>query len=85
MRTLRYVIADVFTDTRLAGNQLAVFTDPFPGGAALCAALGVEGSELPIELYDNGASHVFVALGSERQVSALQPTWLRSSRSASRA
>jgi trans-2,3-dihydro-3-hydroxyanthranilate isomerase len=27
MRRLRYVIADVFTDTPLAGNQLAVFTD----------------------------------------------------------
>ena len=27
MRTLRYVVADVFTDTPLAGNQLAVFTD----------------------------------------------------------
>ena len=27
MRTLRYVVADVFTDTALPGNQLAVFTD----------------------------------------------------------
>ncbi len=27
MRTLRYVVADVFTDRPLAGNQLAVFTD----------------------------------------------------------
>src|SRR5919201_1953113 len=27
MRTLRYVVADVFTDRSLAGNQLAVFTD----------------------------------------------------------
>lgn len=27
MRTYRYVVADVFTDTPLAGNQLAVFTD----------------------------------------------------------
>jgi len=25
--TLRYVVADVFTDTPLTGNQLAVFTD----------------------------------------------------------
>jgi trans-2,3-dihydro-3-hydroxyanthranilate isomerase len=25
--TLRYVVADVFTDTPLEGNQLAVFTD----------------------------------------------------------
>ena len=27
MPTLRYVVVDVFTDTPLAGNQLAVFTD----------------------------------------------------------
>lgn len=27
MQTLRYVVADVFTDRPLAGNQLAVFTD----------------------------------------------------------
>ncbi|HKG44078.1 MAG TPA: PhzF family phenazine biosynthesis protein [Gaiellaceae bacterium] len=27
MRTFRYVVADVFTETPLAGNQLAVFTD----------------------------------------------------------
>lgn len=174
MRTLRYVIADVFTDTPLTGNQLAVFTDarglddatmqalaleigfsesvfvlspeaggnvririftphfelpfaghptlgtafvlgaplqlgvitletgrgdvpvvlerdesgrivfgrmeqpvptvdPFPDSAALHRALGVKGSELPVELYDNGATHLFVALGSEEDVSALQP------------
>ena len=27
MPTFRYVVADVFTDTPLQGNQLAVFTD----------------------------------------------------------
>src|SRR5438045_6007969 len=27
MPTLRFVVVDVFTDTPLAGNQLAVFTD----------------------------------------------------------
>ncbi len=174
MGTFRYVVADVFTDTPLAGNQLAVFTDarglddaamqalalevgfsetvfvlppeadghaririftphfelpfaghptlgtafvlgaplqlgvitletgrgnvpivlerddsgriafgrmeqpvptvePFSDEAALFAALGVAGSELPVELYDNGATHLFVALGSEEEVSALQP------------
>ena len=174
MQTFRYVIADVFTDTPLAGNQLAVFTDargldeaamqalaleigfsesvfvfspegggnvririftpyfelPFAGhptlgtafvlGAplqlgvitletgignvpvalerdesgrivfgrmeqpvpavepvsdteALFEALGVERAELPVEVYENGARHVFVALGSEEEVSALRP------------
>jgi trans-2,3-dihydro-3-hydroxyanthranilate isomerase len=39
----------------------------------LLAALGVEGSELPIEVYDNGIKHVYVALGAEEQVAALRP------------
>jgi trans-2,3-dihydro-3-hydroxyanthranilate isomerase len=174
MRTLRYVIADVFTDTPLTGNQLAVFTDarglddammqalalevgysesvfvfsaeaggnaririftpyfelpfaghpvlgtafvlgaplqlgvitletgrgkvpvvlerdesgridfgrmeqpvptvePFADTPALFAALGVEGSDLPVELYDNGPRFLFVALGSEAEVSGLRP------------
>jgi len=174
MRTLRYVIADVFTDTPLAGNQLAVFTDarglddatmqalalevgfsesvfvllperggnaririftpyfelpfaghptlgtafvlgaplqlgvitletgrgdvpvvlerdesgrivfgrmeqpvptvaPFERAPALFRALGVEGSELPVELYDNGATHLFIALASDEAVTALRP------------
>ncbi len=154
--SFRYVVADVFTDCPLEGNQLAVFTDArelpedrlqplarelnlsetvyvYPrerGGHAkigtafvlggplqleeirletgagvipvrleregaritfgwmtqpvptvseyaaadeLLAALGVEGSTLPIEVYDNGLQHVFVALGSEEEVAALEP------------
>jgi trans-2,3-dihydro-3-hydroxyanthranilate isomerase len=174
VRTFRYVIADVFTDVPLAGNQLAVFTDardltgeemqllaretnlsetvfvlppsdpeadvririftpavelPFAGhptlGAAfvlggplskivihletgagvvpvelerdgprivfgrmdqpipnfelvedpapIFAALGVAGSELPVERYDLGPGHVYIALGSPEEVAALQP------------
>jgi trans-2,3-dihydro-3-hydroxyanthranilate isomerase len=173
MPTLRYVVADVFTDTPLEGNQLAVFTDardlddtlmqrlalelkfsetvfvlpaegdghaririftptievPFAGhptlGSAfvlgaplqldeirletgrgvvpvrlerdggrisfgrmtqpiptiepydeekeLLAALGVERSQLPVELYDNGIRHVYVALESEAAVAELRP------------
>ena len=174
MRRFRYVVADVFTDTPLAGNQLAVFTDardldpvtmqalakemsfsetvfvlppqaddadvririftptaelPFAGhptlGSAfvlggplqkivirietgagvvpveleregariifgwmdqpiprwepfgrvddLLAALGVERSGLPVEVYDLGPSHVFVELDSPEQVAALVP------------
>jgi trans-2,3-dihydro-3-hydroxyanthranilate isomerase len=40
---------------------------------ALLAALGVEESRLPIELYDNGLRHVYVTLGSEDEVAALEP------------
>jgi len=41
--------------------------------APLLAALGIERSELPVELYDNGMRHVYVALGSEDEVVALEP------------
>jgi trans-2,3-dihydro-3-hydroxyanthranilate isomerase len=176
--TYRYVVADVFTDTPLTGNQLAVFTDargletermqalahelnysesvfvlpaegeghaririftpaievPFAGHpclgtafvlaaplqldgirletgagivpvalerdgarivfgwmtqpiptveplgeleAELLAALGVERSELPVEVYDNGLRHVYVCLGSEAEVAALRPDLTR--------
>ena len=174
MASFRYVVADVFTDTPLAGNQLAVFTDarelpeeqlqplareinfsettfvyppeagghaririftptaeirfaghptlgtafvlaaplqlgeirletgagivpvtlerddtgriafgrmeqplpsvkPYEEEGALLEALGVERSELPVELYDNGMRNVYVALASEDAVAALKP------------
>ena len=47
--------------------------EPFAQVTELLAALGLERSELPVELYDNGISHVFVALASEEQVAALEP------------
>ena len=174
MPTFRYVVADVFTDRPLAGNQLAVFTDareipddllqplarevnfsetvyvypseeaharlriftptsemPFAGhpvlGTAfvlgaplqlveirletqvgvvpvrleregarivfgwmsqpipsvapfadedeLLRALRVERSELPVELYDLGIRHVYVALPNEEAVAALEPDY----------
>jgi trans-2,3-dihydro-3-hydroxyanthranilate isomerase len=39
----------------------------------LLSAIGVERSELPVELYDNGARQIFVALPSEAAVAALAP------------
>ena len=45
---------------------------PFERADELLGALGVE-SQLPVELYDNGVPHVFVALRSEAEVAALQP------------
>ena len=47
--------------------------EPYPEEAALLAALGVERSELPVELYDNGIQHVYVGLGSEGEVASLRP------------
>jgi trans-2,3-dihydro-3-hydroxyanthranilate isomerase len=173
VRTFRYVVADVFTDRPLAGNQLAVFTDarelgddemqslarelkfsesvfvlppegeghvrmriftptaevpfaghptlgtafvlagplqvqeirletlsgvvpvaleregdrivfgrmqqplptwrPFEDEAKLLEGLGLERAELPVELYDNGMHHVYVAFGSVEEVATLKP------------
>jgi trans-2,3-dihydro-3-hydroxyanthranilate isomerase len=39
----------------------------------LLAALGVERSELPVELYDNGLPNVFVCIASKDDVAALRP------------
>jgi trans-2,3-dihydro-3-hydroxyanthranilate isomerase len=44
-----------------------------PETDALLAALRVEHSELPVEVYDNGPHHAFVALSSEAAVAALRP------------
>jgi len=46
---------------------------PFPDEERLLQALRVERSELPVELYENGARHVYVELGSEDEVSRLSP------------
>jgi trans-2,3-dihydro-3-hydroxyanthranilate isomerase len=42
VRTFRYVVVDVFTDTPLAGNQLAVFTDARELDGELMQALALE-------------------------------------------
>ena len=47
--------------------------ETFPAERELLAAVGVERSELPVELYDNGARHVYVALPSVEAVEALEP------------
>jgi trans-2,3-dihydro-3-hydroxyanthranilate isomerase len=47
--------------------------EPFPETASLLRALGVERAVLPVELYDNGPRHVFVAVSSETEVAALRP------------
>jgi trans-2,3-dihydro-3-hydroxyanthranilate isomerase len=49
---------------------------PFERAEELQEALGVR-SRLPVELYDNGVRHVYVALGSEDAVAALRPDWQR--------
>jgi trans-2,3-dihydro-3-hydroxyanthranilate isomerase len=53
---------------------------PYPDEAELLAGLGVAASELPVELYDNGIQHVYVALSSEDAVAKLTPDLSRLSR-----
>ena len=47
--------------------------EPYGDEAELFDILGVGGSELPVELYDNGVKHVYVALPSEDEVAGLRP------------
>jgi trans-2,3-dihydro-3-hydroxyanthranilate isomerase len=48
--------------------------EPYERAAELLAALGVESSALPVELYRNGGPpHVYVQLASEERVAALRP------------
>jgi trans-2,3-dihydro-3-hydroxyanthranilate isomerase len=46
---------------------------PFAQADALLGALGLERAELPIEAYQNGPLHVYVALASEAAVAAVAP------------
>jgi trans-2,3-dihydro-3-hydroxyanthranilate isomerase len=48
-------------------------SEPVADPEPIFAALGVSGSELPVERYDLGPGHVYVALGSPEEVAALQP------------
>ena len=51
--------------------------EPYEQHADLLEALGVERSELPVEVYDNGIRHIYVTLGSEDAVAALRPDMSR--------
>jgi trans-2,3-dihydro-3-hydroxyanthranilate isomerase len=47
--------------------------EPYSAAEALLVAFGVERSELPVEVYDNGLRFVYVVLGSEAEVAAVRP------------
>jgi trans-2,3-dihydro-3-hydroxyanthranilate isomerase len=49
--------------------------EPFGPADALLAALGAPESLLPVERYDLGPTHVFVALDSPERVAALRPNF----------
>jgi trans-2,3-dihydro-3-hydroxyanthranilate isomerase len=54
-------------------TQLVPTVEPFARERELLEALGIERSELPVEVYDNGVEHVYVALASEEAVASLAP------------
>lgn len=58
-------------------SQPVPSVQPFDDAQSVLDALGVERSELPIELYDNGLRHVYVCLPSPADVSALKPDYPR--------
>jgi trans-2,3-dihydro-3-hydroxyanthranilate isomerase len=63
-------------DTRIVFGRMEQplpTVEPYEEEANLLAAVGVERSELPIEVYDNGIRHVYVTLDSEEAVVALRP------------
>jgi len=47
--------------------------EPYSDPDVLTRALGIDSSRLPVETYDNGVQHTFVALGSADEVAALRP------------
>ena len=54
-------------------NQPIPTVQPYERVDDLLAALGLKASVLPVEIYDNGLHHVYVALGSEDEVAHLEP------------
>jgi trans-2,3-dihydro-3-hydroxyanthranilate isomerase len=54
-------------------QQPAVTAEPYGKADELLAALGVEQSGLPVELYRQGPGHVYVELESPEVVAALRP------------
>ncbi|HXH97165.1 MAG TPA: PhzF family phenazine biosynthesis protein [Gaiellaceae bacterium] len=54
-------------------QQPLPIAEPFEPVDELLAALGVERSELPVRLYDNGPRFVYVALASPDEVAGLRP------------
>ena len=46
---------------------------PFERSDELLRGARCRGSKLPVELYDNGVRHVYVALETEEEVAAVKP------------
>jgi trans-2,3-dihydro-3-hydroxyanthranilate isomerase len=67
--------ADVISFGRM--SQPLPTWEPFERADELLAALGVERSEMPVEIYHIGPEHTYVALPTEEAVAALRPDMTR--------
>jgi trans-2,3-dihydro-3-hydroxyanthranilate isomerase len=78
LKTGRGVIT-VSVEPGQGGSQRGSMQQPIPtvsvasNAEAIIAALGAPRSELPVMVYDNGITHVYVVLSDQSQVAALQP------------
>jgi trans-2,3-dihydro-3-hydroxyanthranilate isomerase len=63
-------------DTRIVFGRMEQplpTVEPYEAEEALLSAVGVERSELPVEVYDNGIRHVYVTFPSVEAVAAMRP------------
>lgn len=58
-------------------EQRVPVPEPYEQADELLAALGVAETVLPVEAYQNGPRHVYVALASEEEVASLKPDFSR--------
>jgi trans-2,3-dihydro-3-hydroxyanthranilate isomerase len=73
LETGRGVVPVTVSGTHGAMRQPIPTVGAYTKADALLRALGVERSELPVEVYDNGLEHVYVTLPSVAGVLALRP------------
>ena len=79
LETLRGIVPVMLERDESGRIVFGRMTQPVPtvelldDAAVLFVALGVTRSELPVERYDNGAQHIFVALPSAVAVASLRP------------
>jgi trans-2,3-dihydro-3-hydroxyanthranilate isomerase len=76
-------ISEVSFERPAQGPAFGWMTQPLPQissyarAAELLEALGLAGSSLPVELYDNGPHYVLVAVSSSAELGALRPDMAR--------
>ncbi|MGN6377635.1 MAG: PhzF family phenazine biosynthesis protein [Gaiellales bacterium] len=73
LETGQGVVPVTVTGTHGSMRQPLPSVAPYANAEGLLQALGVQTSELPVEVYDNGLEHVYVTLPSVADVLAIRP------------